>query len=226
MLLVTRGQPTDVVVHNRLKQPTAIHWHGIELESYSDGVAGWSGAGDRLAPLIAPADSFIARLTRPRAGTFIYHTHLGDFEQLTSGLYGALIVMEPGHSFDATHDHVYVAGWDGTDDPPFILVNGERSADSLVVAAGSPQRFRLIAIGVAGGKGFALRRAGALAEWRAVAKDGFDLPASQATLRPSMQRVATGETYDFVVVPTRGEYLLTAGFDDARPAWHQRIIAR
>ena len=225
-LLLTRGQPTDIVVHNRLAEPTSVHWHGIELESYSDGVVGWSGAPGRVAPMIAPADSFVAHLTLPRAGTFIYHTHLGDFEQLTSGRYGALIVTEPGQPFDAVHDHVFVLGWDGTADPPYILVNGTRSAEPLLMAAGATQRLRFVAIGAAGGRGFTLRRGGALAEWRAVAKDGWNLPASQATVRPAAQRVATGETFDFAFVPARGEYLLTAMLDDTRPAWHQRIIVR
>jgi len=227
VLLLTRGQPTDIVVHNRLPEATAVHWHGIELESYSDGVAGWSGAGNRVAPLIAPGDSFVAHLTLPRAGTFIYHTHLGDLVQLTSGLYGAIIVSEPGQPFDAAHDHVYVAAWDGAEDPPFILVNGQRTAEPLELRAGTIQRFRLVSIGVAGGKGFALRRrGGALAEWRAVGKDGWTLPRSQAVPRPAEQRIGAGETFDFEFTPTTGEYLLTAAFDDSRPAWHQRIIVR
>jgi FtsP/CotA-like multicopper oxidase with cupredoxin domain len=70
VLVLTRGEPTDVVIVNRLSEPTAIHWHGIELESYSDGVAGWSGAGNHVAPLIAPGDSFTARLTFAPGGNF------------------------------------------------------------------------------------------------------------------------------------------------------------
>jgi FtsP/CotA-like multicopper oxidase with cupredoxin domain len=225
-LLLTRGQPTDIVVHNRLAEATAVHWHGIELESYSDGVAGWSGAPGRVAPMIAPEDSFVAHLTLPRAGTFIYHTHLGDLEQLTSGLYGAIVVTEPGKPFDPALDHLYVMGWDGSEDPPFILVNGTRSAEPLLVEAGTTQRFRFVAIGAAGGRGVTLRRGGALVPWRAVAKDGWDLPPAQATMRPGALRVSTGETFDFELVPTKGEYLLTAVFDDSQPAWHQRIMVR
>ncbi len=78
IIWLTRGVPTDITVHNALAEPTAIHWHGLELESYSDGVAGLSGIGTRLAPAIAPGDSFVAHLTLKRAGTFIYHTHLND----------------------------------------------------------------------------------------------------------------------------------------------------
>jgi len=90
VIVLTKNEPTDITVVNRLRESSAVHWHGIELESYSDGVAGWSGSMDHLAPMIAAGDSFTARLTLPRTGTFIYHTHLNDIEQLTSGLYGAI----------------------------------------------------------------------------------------------------------------------------------------
>ena len=43
-----------------------------------------------------PGQSFIVRITPPRAGTFIYHTHWHDEAQLAGGLYGPLLVMEPG----------------------------------------------------------------------------------------------------------------------------------
>src|SRR4029077_15816230 len=42
-LVLTRGEPAEIKVVNRLKEPTTVHWHGIELESYYDGVPGWSG---------------------------------------------------------------------------------------------------------------------------------------------------------------------------------------
>jgi len=38
--------------------------------------------------------------------------------------------------------------------------------------------------------------------WRAVAKDGMTLPADQATIRPAVQQMGNGETYDFELVPT------------------------
>jgi hypothetical protein len=38
-LVLTRGEATAVTVVNRLREPTAVHWHGLELESYSDGMA-------------------------------------------------------------------------------------------------------------------------------------------------------------------------------------------
>ncbi len=137
VLVLTRGQPTDIVVTNRLREAAAIHWHGVELLSYSDGVAGWSGDGQQLAPVIAPGDSFTAHLLLPRAGTFIYHTHLNDLEQLSSGLYGAIVVLEPGQRFDPLRDHVFVAGWDSPNpEPPRILINGDSLPAPLELKSG------------------------------------------------------------------------------------------
>ena len=87
---LTRGEPVSITIVNRLEEPTAIHWHGIELESYFDGVAGFSGTNARLSPMIAPGDSFEARFTPPRSGTFIYHSHVDEPRQHRAGLIGAL----------------------------------------------------------------------------------------------------------------------------------------
>jgi FtsP/CotA-like multicopper oxidase with cupredoxin domain len=209
-LLLTRGEPTDITVVNKLAEATGVHWHGIELESYSDGVVGWSGMGKRVAPLIAPRDSFTAQLTLPRAGTFIYHTHLNDLEQLTSGLYGAIVVLEPGKSFNPRTDHIFLVGWDGTEQPPRLMVNGDSLPRPVEMAFGSTHRLRMINIGVGGFVRFALMRDTTLVNWRAVAKDGADLPSSQATARRAVQSIMVGETYDFEFEPPeRGAYTLT-----------------
>ena len=53
-IMLKRGEPVSITVVNELPEATAVHWHGIELESYFDGVAGYSGHGRRIAPAIAP----------------------------------------------------------------------------------------------------------------------------------------------------------------------------
>ncbi|MGH7694559.1 MAG: multicopper oxidase domain-containing protein, partial [Gemmatimonadaceae bacterium] len=175
VLVMRRDKPVDVTVINHLKEPTAVHWHGIELESYSDGVAGWSGSAQRPAPMIAPGDSFVARLTLARAGTFIYHTHLGDLEQMSSGLFGGLIVLPTGARYDSTRDHIFVAGWDGPE-PPHLLVNGDRAPKPVTYAANIPHRLRFVNIGLAAEMNVRLTRDTSLVTWRALAKDGADLP--------------------------------------------------
>ena len=37
-ILLKRAQPVSITVDNQLPEPTSVHWHGIELESYYDGV--------------------------------------------------------------------------------------------------------------------------------------------------------------------------------------------
>jgi hypothetical protein len=49
-LVLTQGEPTRITVVNRLDRPLSVHWHGLELESYYDGVSGWSGTTGHLAP--------------------------------------------------------------------------------------------------------------------------------------------------------------------------------
>jgi len=207
-----RDVPTDVVITNRLKESTAVHWHGLELESYSDGVAGWSGIGTRLAPVIQAGDSFVAHLTLKRAGTFIYHTHMDDMRQMSSGLYGAMVVLEPGRTFDPTTDHVWVAGTDGLDDEKSrVVVNGDSTGPTLELRAGVPQRMRFVNMGFALGGFFGIYRDKIFVPWRAIAKDGADLPASQAVLRSGPQRILSGETYDFEWIPKPGRYRLQFG---------------
>ena len=227
-LVLTRGQPTDIVIVNRLNEPTAIHWHGIELESYSDGVAGWSGAGDQLAPSVMPGDSFTARLTLPRAGTFMYHTHLNDIEQLTSGLYGGIVVLEPGKRWDGRRDHLFVTGWDGETrlpQRPHLLVNGDSLPGPLVLAPGVAHRLRFVNIGPAGLIRFGIYRDTTLVKWRRLAKDGANLPATQAILTPSRFLIAVGETYDFEFRPEPGRYRLVAELRE-KPVWTRELEAR
>jgi FtsP/CotA-like multicopper oxidase with cupredoxin domain len=239
-IVLIRGEATDIVVHNRSREATGIHWHGIELESYSDGVVGWSGQGKTVAPPIAPGDSFVARLTLPRAGTFMYHTHLNDVKQVTAGAAGPLIVLEPGESFDPARDHVYLALWSGRN-PVLghgqdLLINGEAgSAPDLPLASGVTHRFRFINLGAALNVRFQLRRETTTVEWTARAKDGADLPPALRVMQPAIQAVAVGETFDFELNPPgAGIYELSATFVHppgfaavgAAQRWRQRIVVR
>jgi hypothetical protein len=78
----------------------------IELESYNDGVPGWSGQSGQIMPPVLPGKTFDVNFTPPRAGTFIYHTHGHDSRQLVSGMYQRAGCTEKGAKFDPSVDHI------------------------------------------------------------------------------------------------------------------------
>jgi FtsP/CotA-like multicopper oxidase with cupredoxin domain len=90
----------SINVRNQLPEATSVHWHGIELENYYYGVAGFGTDGRRVSPMIEPGQAFEALFTPPRAGTSIYHTHMNDLQQVLAGLSGPLIVLNPDETFD------------------------------------------------------------------------------------------------------------------------------
>ncbi len=201
--MLRRDEPVEIALVNQLGEPTAVHWHGMELESYYDGVHGWSGINQQVAPMIEPGATFVVRFTPPRAGTFIYHTHLHDYRQLPAGLYGPLIVTEPGETFDPATDHVVVVGRSRVSeaesilaDPRSVLLNGERSP-RLVWKAGERHRVRLINITPDDIFSIALQTADGPVTWRPLSKDGAPLPGAEAVPGPARQTIAVGETYEF-----------------------------
>ncbi len=197
-IVLTRGQPVEIEVVNRLKDPTAIHWHGIELESYYDGVPGWSGEAKQITPPIAPESSFVARMIPPRAGTFIYHTHWHDEYQLTNGIYGPLIVLPPGERFDPDADmpFVFSIGNFGALGE-MALINGTPQSKALQLQTGKKYRFRLINISTNNqAMQASLRNELGPVEWQVISKDGADLPPSTVRPRKAELTITVGETYD------------------------------
>ena len=198
-IVLTRGQPVEIEVVNHSKAPTAIHWHGIELESYFDGVAGWTGTAQQTTPAIQPEESFVVRMTPPRAGTFIYHTHWHDQAQVENGIYGPLIVLPPGQAFDPSTDKIFLFSVGAYD--PFgwiLLINGSPQPAPVPLVAGTKYRFRLINIMPNQARARAsLRQAGVPAQWRIIAKDGADLPPAAAIMTTAEFGITVGETYDF-----------------------------
>lgn len=203
-LVLVRGQTVAITVVNHLSEPTSVHWHGMELQSTYDGVAGWSGVHGSMAPLVAPGDSFTVAFTPPRAGTFMYHTHMdegGSRGQLATGMYGAMLVLEPGKRLDAATDHVVMIGRVGTDSGSAFAIDGQRAPAPLVLRAGVAQRLRIVHVLPAAPVEVELRTASGLVTWRALAKDGATLPLALERTGPARLTMGVGETYDFTWTP-------------------------
>ena len=236
-LELLRGRPVSIRVVNQLGEPLAVHWHGIELESYFDGVAGFSGAGTRLSPLIAPGDSFDARMTPPRSGTFLYHSHVDEPRHHRAGLVGALIVRDAPLADPASEYVFLLKSARGTGEDDAREINGQENPDTLVLHAGSTYRFRIanLSVGTPNATVGLTARSNPAApsgpdslvvRWRPAAKDGAELPRQERILVPAVQLVSIGETFDFEVEPAAPGRLWLEVFAPARRVVTVRVPIR
>lgn len=206
-IVIRKDEPAEITVFNRAHSPVSIHWHGIELQSYYDGVGDWSGWQKRTAPAIMPGDSFIVRMTPDRSGTFIYHTHTDENVQLTSGLYGPLIVLD--HTGQTNpNDRIMLMGNGGPGATATPFYNGTAAPPPIDLHVGSAHRIRFVNITPAGIKRVRLLRSDTVQTWRAVAKDGYDLPPAQANIRAADFQSGPGETMDFEIKRDKPEDLI------------------
>ena len=80
------GDELEVVLNNKLANPTSMHWHGIALRNDMDGA-------EPATPNVPAGESFTYRFSVPDAGTYWAHPHVGL--DLDTGLYLPLIVDDP-----------------------------------------------------------------------------------------------------------------------------------
>ncbi len=108
-LYFQEGQRAVIDVTNRMDVESSIHWHGILLPNFQDGVP------HLTTPPILPGQTHRFEFTLKQAGTYWYHSHTGLQEQ--RGVYGA-IVIEPKHKkYRYDHELVLVLS-DWTDEDP------------------------------------------------------------------------------------------------------------
>jgi hypothetical protein len=89
-------------------------------------------------------------------------------------------------------------------------VNGSEAPVFADLRVGTTYRLRFMNIAVGRpATRVSLLSAGRPLTWRAIAKDGWTLDSVQATVRPSVHAVGSGETADFQFTPNEpGELLL------------------
>ncbi|MGV8993673.1 MAG: multicopper oxidase domain-containing protein [Flavobacterium sp.] len=85
-LTFTEGDIAEIVVHNKSKESTSLHYHGIYLPNKEDGVP-------HLTQMpIMPGETFTYKFPIIQNGTHWYHSHSGFQEQI--GMYGSLILLK------------------------------------------------------------------------------------------------------------------------------------
>lgn len=204
VLELRRGQPVRLLVKNTMDEYTGVHWHGLEIESFPDGVPNFSGMGGHIMRPIAPGDSFAAEFTPPRSGTFPYHSHLNELRQIGSGMYGAIVVTDTPR--DTTRDHVIVGGGGGVPmfdkfGPAFLLVNGRATPRAIHMTVGDTNRLRIVSIHSDEILRFRLGSDSTVARWTPIAKDGADLPPALRHPEIATVEMGPGQTADFLYVP-------------------------
>ncbi len=203
-LILRKGEPTSITVFNRTDEPSQVHWHGLEIESYFDGVTGFGGYPKRLTPTIMPGDSFEIRITPPRAGSFMYHTHVNDLRQQGSGLYGAFIVLEADAEWDPETDQIFLFGESPFRSDEITVLNGANPPDPITFSVGTTYRLRLLDITLnRPNTRLRLLRDGFPQRWTPIARDGFDLPPEQRLNQPAELTIAVGQTVDYEYTPRR-----------------------
>ena len=85
-LTFIEGEIAEIVVHNKSKESTSLHWHGVYLPNKEDGVP-------HLTQMpIESGETFTYRFPIIQNGTHWYHSHSGFQEQI--GMYGSLILLK------------------------------------------------------------------------------------------------------------------------------------
>lgn len=140
----------------------------------------------------------------------MYHSHLNEGTQMNSGMYGALIVVDDPAKFDVAKEKIILVGGAGPapkggDTRGFV--NGSAEPPPLRLDVGTTYRLRLINIHPDWRAEFSLGGDTTIASWRAVAKDGADLPPSQAKVGAAYLLTGPGETADFEFRPKHAGYM-------------------
>ncbi|MBK5270469.1 MAG: hypothetical protein JJE22_05580 [Bacteroidia bacterium] len=162
-----------------------------------------------------------------RPGSFIYHSHLDDINQLCRGLYGPLIVMGENETYDPKTDHFYIVGW--KNDDPLTLkeldLNGSFEQPLQYAHTGEAHRLRLMNIAPAGTIKISVLKDGKPVLIKFIAKDGIDIPALQQTSVKESEKYGVGETADFAFKPLKaGNYTLQVKTNVVDEYWTQQWV--
>ena len=110
ILEFTEGDIARIKVINKVPgEEISIHWHGLLLDPFMDGVAYVN------TPPIHSGESFTFEFPLRQSGTYWYHSHTGVQEQ--KGIYGAFIIHPKERRIEYDKDLVLVLS-DWTDENP------------------------------------------------------------------------------------------------------------
>jgi FtsP/CotA-like multicopper oxidase with cupredoxin domain len=114
----TEGDDAEIILKNESKEDdVSIHWHGILLDPYMDGVPYVN------TPPIRPGEQFTFKFKIRQNGTYWYHSHTNVQEQ--KGVYGAIVIHPKERKIKYDRDIVVVLS-DWTDENPSQVLKNLR----------------------------------------------------------------------------------------------------
>lgn len=134
------GDKLRLYFRNDLDEASSVHWHGLIVPNSMDGV------GLLNQPPVMPGETFVYEFEIPNTpGTFMYHAHMNDLEQVSMGLSGAFIV-EPRDGGNGKYDQDRIMLLNNIQGR--YLINGKEfpNIDPWLVKKGDLLRVRMINI--------------------------------------------------------------------------------
>ncbi len=117
-LAFNEGEMAVIHVKNEMQKETSIHWHGLILPNFQDGVPYLN------TPPIKPGTTFTYHIPIKQSGTYWYHSHTMLQEQ--SGVYGSILIHPKVKKHDFDKDLVVVLSDWTHENPEHILKNLKR----------------------------------------------------------------------------------------------------
>lgn len=125
----SEGDLAIINVTNKMDEETSVHWHGLILPNFYDGVPYLT------TPPIEPGETFQYRIPLNQSGTYWYHSHTLLQEQ--KGVYGSIVIQPQEKTLDYDKDLVVVLS-DWTDEKPMnVLRNLKRGNEWYQVKKGT-----------------------------------------------------------------------------------------
>ena len=134
-LRVTEGDKVRVIIHNKLPESTAVHFHGVLVPNNMDGVPFIT------QPPIKPGESFTYEFTAKNTGSHMYHSHHNATKQVGLGQLGAFIIEPKDKSTEPAFDVEYTMILN--DQLGGFTINGKGFPATAPVVAKKGQKLRI-----------------------------------------------------------------------------------
>lgn len=113
ILTFTEGEYAVIYVKNNLNEETSVHWHGLLLPNFFDGVPYLT------TPPIAPGETLKYEFPLKQAGTYWYHSHTMLQEQ--SGVFGSFVIHPKEETLEYDKELVMILS-DWTNEKPLNVL--------------------------------------------------------------------------------------------------------